>query len=111
MNQNDILSLNKAIEEERAARLLAEKKYAKLEESLLQKESEFKGIYENINDAFVLIDLEGNVLKMNEIAEDMFQHKFKDGPLNLMSLVHPEDYSYTIDAFKNLLKNRLKDSS
>ena len=104
MNENEILSLKKALEEERVARKLAEQKYAKLEESLLQKESEFKGIYENVNDAFVLIDLNGYVLKMNKIAEQMFGYQNNGKPLNLMEKVHPKDYKYTLDAFKKLLK-------
>jgi PAS domain S-box-containing protein len=104
MDEIEILSLKKALEEERAARKLAEQRYAKLEESLLQKESEFKGIYENVNDAFVLIDLDGYVLKMNEIAEEMFGYEFNGKPLNLMKMVHPKDYKYTLDAFKKLLK-------
>ncbi len=104
MSENEILGLKKALDEERKARELVEQKYIKLEESLLQKESEFKGVYENINDAFVLIDLKGNVVKMNEIAEEMFGYTFNDAPLNLMKLVHPQDYKYTLEAFKKLLK-------
>ena len=104
MNEDEIISLKKALEEERKARELAEQKYIKLEESLLQKESEFKGVYENINDAVVLIDLQGNVIKMNEIAEEMFGYKSNSSSLNLMKLVHPKDYKYTLEAFQNLMK-------
>ncbi|WP_075343651.1 PAS domain-containing sensor histidine kinase [Tenacibaculum agarivorans] len=121
---SDILieDLKKALEQERAARIAAEEKLNKyiensegrvndltelnksLQEDLTQKESEFRGIFENLNDAYVLIDLKGNVLKMNDVATVMFEHDYTKSPLNLMKLVHPNDHKYTIEAFKNLLK-------
>ncbi|CAL2061244.1 PAS domain S-box protein [Tenacibaculum sp. 190524A05c] len=104
MSEDEIKSLKKALDEERKARQIAEQENSKLKESLLQKESEFKGVYENMNDAFVWIDLQGNVIKMNEIAEEMFGYKINGTPLNLMKLVHPKDYKYTLEAFQNLMK-------
>ncbi|CAL2091690.1 PAS domain S-box protein [Tenacibaculum sp. 190524A05c] len=104
MSEDEIKSLKKALDEERKARQIAEQENLKLKESLLQKESEFKGVYENMNDAFVWIDLQGNVIKMNEIAEEMFGYKINGTPLNLMKLVHPKDYKYTLEAFQNLMK-------
>ncbi|WP_442265903.1 PAS domain-containing sensor histidine kinase [Tenacibaculum sp. ZS6-P6] len=118
-----INDLRKALENERKARLEAEKKLEayisqseqkikalkekthSFQEELLQKDSELKGIFENINDAFVLIDLKGNVIKMNDIAIAMFGYNYDASkPLNLMKIVHPEDYEYTLKAFQNLVK-------
>ncbi|WP_299838678.1 PAS domain-containing sensor histidine kinase [uncultured Tenacibaculum sp.] len=118
-----INDLKQALENERKARIAAEKKLVdhldkseniikdlnekaqQLEEKLLKKDSELKGIFENINDAFVLIDLRGNVVKMNDIAVTMFGYDYEENkPLNLMKVVHPDDYGYTIEAFKNLIE-------
>ncbi|MCH2033488.1 MAG: PAS domain S-box protein [Tenacibaculum sp.] len=105
MNESEILSLKKALEEERIARKLAEQKCVELEENFLRKESEFRGVYDNLNDAFVLIDLFGNVLKMNSIAEALFGYTYDEKkPLNLLKLVHTEDFKYTQEAFRNLMK-------
>ncbi|AUC15475.1 hypothetical protein BTO06_10135 [Tenacibaculum sp. SZ-18] len=105
MNENEFLSLKKALEEERIARKLAEQKCVELEESFLRKESEFRGVYENLNDAFVLIDLFGNVLKMNSIAQGLFGYTYdENNPLNLLKLVHSDDYEYTQEAFRKLMK-------
>ncbi|SNR16504.1 PAS domain-containing sensor histidine kinase [Tenacibaculum jejuense] len=122
---SDIVSndLKRALENEKKARLAAEEKlnsFTKesenlinkletktkhLEEELSKKDSELKGIFENINDAFVQIDLRGNVIKMNDIAITMFGYDYTEGtPLNLMKIVHPDDYGYTIGAFKNLIQ-------
>lgn len=120
MNEHEIISLKKLLEEEQKARELAEKQTkklrkknknlkaerAELKERLLKQESELKGVFENINDAFVFIDLEGNVIKMNDVAMSIFDYKSeKDIPLNLMELVHPEDYKYTLEAFQVLLRD------
>lgn len=105
MNENEILSLKKALEEERTARKLAEQKCVELEENFLRKESEFRGVYDNLNDAFVLIDLFGNVLKMNSIAEALFGYTYNEkNPLNPLKLVHTEDFKYTQEAFRKLMK-------
>ncbi|CAM1342347.1 PAS domain S-box protein [Tenacibaculum amylolyticum] len=120
MDENEIISLKEALEEERKARKLAESKLEKLEkktlklkadkkalkERVLQKKSELKGVFENINDAFVHIDLNGNVIKMNDVANTVFGYEFdKNNPLNLMKLVHPADYKYTLEAFQKLVKD------
>lgn len=120
MDEVEILSLKKALEEEQRARKLAESKLedlekvveqlkvnnTKLQESVVQKESELKGVFENINDAFVLIDLRGNAIKMNDIAINIFGYEIKDNkPFNLMSVVHPEDFEYTQHAFRKLIKD------
>ena len=44
----------------------------KLEHLLDEKTSQLKGVFENINDAYVVMDIKGNVLKMNDIAISLF---------------------------------------
>lgn len=37
----------------------------KLESLLSQKTSQLKGVFENINDAYIVIDVSGNIIDMN----------------------------------------------
>ena len=86
MNDKKITLLERALARERAARKQAEsileKKSAdlfgltqelkdsniKLEELLSEKTSQLRGVFENIIDAYVVMDLNGNVLKFNDAA-------------------------------------------
>ena len=90
MAKSELDILKRALERERLARKSAEKiledksrelyqlsnelKNAnkQLETLLDDKSSELKGVYEQINDAYIVMDLDGNVLKMNKIAVDIF---------------------------------------
>lgn len=97
IKEQRILELEKKI-------LELESKNEKLQHTFQQKEAELLGIFENINDAFVSIDLKGNVIKMNNIASELFGYKHdEDTPFNLMKLIHPDDYKYTLGSFKKLL--------
>ncbi|TVZ56427.1 PAS domain S-box-containing protein [Lutibacter sp. Hel_I_33_5] len=75
----------------------------KLESLLDEKTSQLKGIFENINDAYIVVDIEGNVLKMNENAEELLGYTLNNNHLNINSLVYKEDYTYAINSFKQLL--------
>ena len=77
----------------------------KLEYLLSQKISQLKGVFENINDAYVVIDTGGNVIDMNDIAVDMFGYDIKENPLNVTNLIFKEDYEYAMDSFRQLLTN------
>ncbi len=122
MSQNEIEILKRALARERSARKQAEeileKKSAELYESNLQKEkskaklqslikvknSELKGFFENIIDPYIMMDLSGNVLKMNQSAEDLLVYKLSDGVLNLMNITHQEDLEYVAKSFQVLLE-------
>ncbi|MDC8005693.1 PAS domain S-box protein [Aureisphaera galaxeae] len=93
--------------EEKSAELFSlnqelQKSKAKLETLVTEKTSQLQGIFENIADAYVVMDLAGNVLKMNETASDLFSHTLDDGPLNVISLIYKDDYLYAMDSFKEL---------
>ncbi|TYP96708.1 PAS/PAC sensor signal transduction histidine kinase [Tenacibaculum adriaticum] len=121
-NEKQIEIFQRALDRERKARKQAEKileekslelftvtqqlksTNSDLKELVRQKKSELKGVFENINDAFVLIDLSGDVLKMNDAAIEMFGYNHKEETVNLMKLLHPDDFEYTVEAFKGLLK-------
>ncbi len=120
MNQEKIDILLRTIEREKAARKAAEKileskslelyhlseelkkTNTKLETLLDEKSSQLEGIFENIVDAYVVIDLQGNVIKFNDAAIQLFGHDIYKEPLNVMNLVHKEDITYAVSSFTDL---------
>ena len=121
MSENKIKIYERALAREKAARHEAERileeksrelyfkteevKTAnrKLEELVRKKTSELKGVFENIVDAYVVMNLSGEVIKMNEAAEILLGYKLEDG-VNLMKLVHKDEMEKTVSGFKELLK-------
>ncbi|MBN7817689.1 PAS domain-containing sensor histidine kinase [Algoriphagus pacificus] len=60
--------------------------------------------YSNLADAYVKIDLQGNVLEMNDSAVDLLGYDNQLEKLNVTNLVFRDDYLYSVNAFKELLK-------
>lgn len=60
--------------------------------------------FSSLADAYVKIDLKGNVLDMNEAAIDLFGYNHHLESINVSNLVYRDDYLYTVNAFKELLK-------
>ncbi|MCG7502979.1 PAS domain S-box protein [Tenacibaculum sp. Mcav3-52] len=120
MSQNEIEILKRALKREKAARKIAEKiledksrelfliseklkkTNEKLEELLNEKSSQLKGVFENINDSYLVMDLEGNVLTMNDAAKELFGYDISKEDLNVKSLLHPEDTVYAFESFGKL---------
>lgn len=120
MRQEKIDILERSLKREKAARKSAEKisedksrdlhflsdelkaTNAKLENLLHEKSSQLKGVFENIIDAFVVIDLTGNVIKFNDAASLLFGHDIDVDSLNLSSLIYPEDADYAYASFSDL---------
>ncbi|SDS06832.1 PAS domain S-box-containing protein [Polaribacter sp. KT25b] len=120
MNQDKIEILERALDRQKKARkqaekILEEKSLAlfnasqelnkaniKLAALLAEKTSQLKGVFENINDSYVVIDLEGEVLKMNDVAEKFFGYNTSE-KLNAAKLVYSEDYQYAINSFSILI--------
>ncbi|RSC93687.1 GAF domain-containing sensor histidine kinase [Tenacibaculum singaporense] len=78
-----------------------------LENLLDEKNSQLKGIFENINDAYLVMDIHGNVLKMNDVAVNLFGFDVNEEEVNVVSLIYPEqeDYDYAMNSYAELLKN------
>lgn len=74
----------------------------KLADLLKEKTNELEGVFINIIDAYVLIDLEGYVLNMNEAAIHLLGFDYRTDKVNLLDLVTPEYVEYTKEAFKTL---------
>lgn len=121
MDQDKVEILERALERQKKARkeaenILEEKSLAlfhaseelnkantKLAALLAEKTSQLKGVFENINDSYVVIDLEGNVLKMNDVAEEFFGYDFNLEKLNVTKLIYKEDFEYAIESFLELI--------
>lgn len=122
MSQDNIDILKRALKREKEARKSAEKileqkstelyyskkkieeLYREVESELTRTDSQLQGVFENIVDAYVIIDMAGNVLKMNVTAADLFDFKSVKAEENLMSMVLPEDIDYVSQSFKKLQK-------
>lgn len=122
MSQDKIDMLKRALAREKSARKQAEKiledksaelynakqelekSYLDLEASFNKKDSQLQGVFENIVDAYVIMDLMGNILKMNDAAVDLlgFDHAKED--FNLMWLVNPKESQRVLESFEVLLK-------
>ncbi|EAS20799.1 PAS domain S-box protein [Nonlabens mediterrranea] len=123
MSGSDVEILKRALERERAARKQAEKileqkaaelyeltqklrhSNEKLEVLIDEKTSELNGVFENIVDAYVVTDLYGNVLKMNNPAIDLLEADFTNESINLMDIVMPSEYENVLELFQKLLHN------
>ncbi len=75
----------------------------KLKNQVYIKNSELNGVFQNLVDAYVLMDIYGNVMSMNAAAINLFGYDPKTENLNATHLVHKEDYLYAINSFKRLL--------
>lgn len=122
MGQNEIDILKRALYREKAARKQAESileeksaelyhltlelkdSNSQLEKLVSQKTTELKGVFENINDAYVVINLKGDILKMNDIALDILGFKNFNDTANLLEIAHPNELERTVKAFGKLLK-------
>ena len=120
MSQDKIDILQRALQREKSARKQAEKiledksrdLYAtsqelkevndKLESLLDEKTSQLAGVFENINDAYLVMNLQGHVLKMNDAATDLFGYNINKETLNVINLIYKEDFKYAIKSFKTL---------
>jgi PAS domain S-box-containing protein len=78
-----------------------------LENLLEQKSSQLEGVFENINDGYILMDMSGNILKMNDIATSFFGYNAEKQKLSVFNLIFPEDLEYAIRSFKTLKEKGL----
>jgi PAS domain S-box-containing protein len=123
MSQDKIDILQRALLREKAARKQAEKileekssdlyyankrlekLYKEVESELTRTDSQLQGVFENIVDAYVIMDLFGNILKMNSAAVNLLGFESEKTEFNLMNMIFPEDAENITNSFKSLLKN------
>lgn len=122
MSQDKIDILQRALAREKLARKQAEKilesksaelyeakndlekSYLELEALLNKKDSQLQGVFENIVDAYVIIDLLGNILKMNDPAVSLLGFKDVNENFNLLEMVKPSEMERVAESFQLLLK-------
>ena len=120
---DDIEIYTRALKREKAARKQAEKileeksrelffltqelKIAneKLENLVDVKKSELQGVFDNLVDAYILMDLAGNVISMNTSAIQLFGYNIANEKLNVVKLIYKEDYQYAMNSYYKLIKN------
>ena len=113
MSQEQSEILQRALKREKAARKAAEKileeksrelylTSQRLEQLLDEKSSQLQGVFENIVDAYVVMDLQGNVIKFNEAATKLFGYDISRDEVNVVNLIYKEDYQYAMSSFLEL---------
>lgn len=113
MNQEKLDILKRALEREKLARKSAEKileeksrelyySSQKIEKLLDEKSSQLQGVFENIIDAYVVIDIKGNVLKFNDAATKLFGYNIDVESLNVLNLIFKKDYDYAMISYLEL---------
>lgn len=123
MSQDKIEILQQELAREKAARILAEKtleskttellqankkleqSYLALEADLNKADSQLQGVFENIVDAYVIMDLMGYILKMNDAAVKLLGFDNSKEDFNLLEMVKPSEALRVAESFQKLLKN------
>jgi len=119
MENNELEVLKKALEREKSTRKQAELILEQKSRNLLlisrelklanqeltkllnEKSTQLSGVFKNINDAYVVFNLSGDILEMNNNAKELFNH-YSDSTLNIKNLVHKKDLEYSNQFFNKL---------
>jgi len=121
MDSNKVEILERALKREKAARKAAEKILEEksrdlyllseeLKTLLNEKSFLLKGLFDTINDAYLVIDLKGNILEMNKVAFKVINSDLKKEKINIKDLVYKDDIDYVEDFFKTLHKEGSTDA-
>lgn len=78
---------------------------SELESLLEEKTTQLKGLFENINDAYLVMDINGSVIKMNDNAKDLFGYNLHKEKVHIKSLLYREDLRYAKDSYSELIAN------
>ncbi|RRQ48043.1 PAS domain S-box protein [Maribacter algicola] len=121
MDNKEVLLLKKALERQKKARQQAERileskskelydvtrhlkeTNTKLEGLLSERTSELDGVFMNILDPYILMDLQFNVINMNTSAKELLQKDHTKENVNLARFVHPDFQQYTMESMQSLL--------
>jgi len=69
-----------------------------------EKTVELEGVFENILDAYILMDLYGNVLKMNPAAVRFFGYDTTIEKFNVVDILFEDDVEYAMTSFTELFE-------
>jgi two-component system, sporulation sensor kinase E len=122
MDNKEVLLLKKALERQKKARKQAEsileqkskelydatrhlrETNEKLENLLSEKTSELDGVFINIIDPYVVMDLQFNVINMNRSAKDFLGFDHLEKLVNLSQFVHPDFLAYTQESMASMIE-------
>lgn len=122
MDNKEVILLKKALERQKKARIQAEKILEKkskdlydvthhlketnerLENLLSEKTSELDGVFINIVDPYIVMDLQFNILKMNISAKKFLGYDSDKEKINLQGLIHEDYVTYSANSIKSLLE-------
>ncbi len=122
MSQKEIDILKRALNREKLARKQAEQiledkskelyslaeelreSNEKLEELVSESSSELKGVFQNLVDAYILIDLNWNVIKMNTSASNLVGEENNSEAINAFEFIHVDEQKNAKKAFNTLLE-------
>jgi len=121
MDSNKVEILKRSLKREKAARKAAEKILEEksrdlyllseeLKTLLNEKSSLLKGLFDTLNDAYLVIDLKGNILEMNKVAFKVINSDLKKEKINIKDLIYKDDIDYVEDFFKTLHKEGSTDA-
>ena len=110
--KDPIQTLKLALEKEKKAREKAEElllnrtsQLLEVQEALKKKTIEFDGVFQNILDSFILMDIMGNVIKMNEAAVKLFGYDIKVEDFNVLNIIYKDDFEYAMNSFAKLIED------
>ena len=79
-------------------------KIKNIEDFIGKKNIESFNAFESIIDAYLVMTIGGDVIKMNEAAISLLGFDLEKEGFNITSIIHPEDYQYAMESFSELLK-------
>jgi len=122
MDNKEVTLLKKALERQKRARQQAERileeksnelyevthhlkqANSKLENLLSEKTSELDGVFINIIDPYLVMDMSFNVINMNESAKQFLGFDSSKESVNLTKFVHPDFAQYTLESMQSLME-------
>lgn len=72
-----------------------------LENLLNEKRTQLDSVFVNIVDPYIVMDLQGKMIKLNTAAEEFLGYTIEDN-ISLTDLVHPDFKEYSINSFGDL---------
>jgi PAS domain S-box-containing protein len=111
--KDTIQALEEALQNEKRAREKAEElllhrtsELLELREALKVKTREYDMFFDNILDAFIVINPStGNVIKMNDAAVKLFGYDIRKEPFNLVNIIYKDDFAYAMNSFAQLIQD------
>lgn len=75
----------------------------KLKTGLNEKTTELKGVFDNLVDAYVLINLRGDIIKWNDAAKELFGYQSNE-KINVNHLIYEADIKHAMHSFNLLIE-------